>query len=190
MRVALSVDVSFFDTATGRRRDGAGISSVGHGRPRSGRWARTTSSGARRDARPRWLSSTPLGWLRSSAGCRSGHQLEPPYLQLVAFHARLERPETVKALGRRSGFVHDKNGAVPHAHTKPLLSAVALGTRLGEHAQVKAEGAVLDLDATVRRGDENPFLQRRRIVGTRARTGTWRTQSPRQGRCCRRCSSA
>src|SRR5215831_7207253 len=143
-------------------------------RPEGTAPGRSSSAGAARSAagtrkfsplpshRSPALATPAIGW------AWSGHQLEPPYLLLVALHARLERPETVKALGKSHRFVHDKNGAILRAHAEPLLSTVAPGTRLGEHAQVKTEGAVLDLDTSVRRGDENPFLQRRRIVRTRA----------------------
>src|SRR4029077_4594589 len=58
--------------------------------------------------------------------------------------------------------------AVPRARAEPLLTGVARGTRRGETVQVQAPAAVLDLDAAVRRGDENPFFQRRRVVGLRA----------------------
>jgi hypothetical protein len=49
------------------------------------------------------------------------------------------------------------NEAVPRARAEPSLIGVARGTRRGETVQVWAPAAVLDLDAAVHPGDENPF---------------------------------
>src|SRR5262245_18391107 len=84
-----------------------------------------------------WLALRPCdgGPPRPSAasgvrpGAGSGRHLAPPYLLLDALHARLERPKTVKTLGKSSGPVHHTNVAIPCIHAAPSLSVVALGPR-------------------------------------------------------------